>query len=55
VDVLEKEIYNYKADVKLDHLQRTTNHIIQVKGIAELNRLVVPYFWENVDHFCSCV
>ena len=41
--VFEK-VRDHRLDIKFDHLQRTTKHVMQAHGIVELNEPVKPYF-----------
>ena len=41
-----EEVQGHKLDIKVDHPQTTTKHVMQAHGIVELNRPVEPHFWE---------
>ena len=39
-----KKVQDHELNIKLDHPQTTTKHIMQVQEIVELNRLIEPHF-----------
>jgi len=45
VNVL-KEAHDHNLDIKLDHHQRTTKHVMQAHEIVKLNGPVEPHFWK---------